>query len=110
MIDLYCERCGPGLLAEPLNATTNLAFLIAAWAAWVLARRLNSLSGGIQGLIFLTVSLGIGSALFHTFATAWARVLDVVPILLFEPSSCGFTHARSSRFAPYSPLLRWLSS
>ena len=84
MIDLYCERCGPGLLAEPLNATTNLAFLIAAWAAWVLARRLNGLSGGIQGLIFLAVSIGIGSALFHTFATGWARILDVVPILLFQ--------------------------
>ena len=84
MIDLYCERCGPGLLAEPFNATTNLAFLIAAWAAWVLARRLNSLSSGIQGMIFLAVSIGIGSALFHTFATGWGRVLDVVPILLFQ--------------------------
>ena len=84
MIDLYCERCGPGLLAEPLNATTYLAFLIAAWAAWVLARRLNSLSSGIQGMIFLAVSIGIGSALFHTFATGWGRVLDVVPILLFQ--------------------------
>ncbi len=84
MIDLYCERCGPSLLAEPLNATTNLVFLMVAWAAWVLVRRLEGLSGGIQGLIFLAVSIGIGSALFHTFATGWARILDVVPILLFQ--------------------------
>ena len=84
MIDLYCERCGPGLLAEPFNATTNLAYLVAAWAAWILARRLNAVSFGIWGLILFSVMVGVGSGLFHTFATGWARVLDVVPILLFE--------------------------
>lgn len=25
-IDIYCERLGPGLWAEPLNALTNAAF------------------------------------------------------------------------------------
>ncbi len=84
MIDLYCERCGPGLLAEPFNATTNLAYLIAAWAAWFLARRLKALLFGIRGLILLSVLIGVGSALFHMFASGWARVLDVVPILLFQ--------------------------
>jgi len=39
MIDLYCERLGPGLWAEPLNALTNLAFLLTALASWQLARR-----------------------------------------------------------------------
>ena len=29
-MDAYCERTGPGLLAEPLNAITNASFLIAA--------------------------------------------------------------------------------
>jgi hypothetical protein len=29
-IDAYCERLGPGLWAEPLNAVTNLAFIVAA--------------------------------------------------------------------------------
>lgn len=84
MLDFYCERCGPGLLAEPLNACTNCSFLIAAWAAWVLARRAGALSTGIWGLIFLSVSIGVGSALFHTFATNWAQWLDVIPILLFQ--------------------------
>ena len=35
-------------------------------------------------MIFLAVSIGIGSTLFHTFATEWARVLDVVSIVLFQ--------------------------
>ena len=84
VIDLYCERVAPGLLAEPVNAFTNLAFLIAAWGAWSLARRVGALSPGIRGLLALTLAIGVGSALFHTLATPWARALDEVPILLFQ--------------------------
>jgi hypothetical protein len=84
MIDLYCERIGAGLLAEPVNALTNAAFFIAAWAAWCLARRSHDLSTGIWVLIVLSIAIGTGSALFHTFATGWARILDEVPILLFQ--------------------------
>jgi hypothetical protein len=32
-IDLYCERTAPGLLNEPLNAISNLAFFAAAIVA-----------------------------------------------------------------------------
>ncbi|HSF74382.1 MAG TPA: hypothetical protein VLA84_11340 [Microcoleus sp.] len=35
-------------------------------------------------MITLATSIGIGSALFHTFATQWARLLDVIPLLLFQ--------------------------
>ncbi len=84
MIDDYCERIGPELWAEPINALTNLAFFISAWAVWQLAVRLHKLSPGIWILIILIVTIGIGSSLFHTFATAWAYWLDIVPILLFQ--------------------------
>ncbi len=84
MIDLYCERIAAGLLAEPINALTNAAFFIAAWAAWTLARRSHGLSTGIWVLIALSIVIGAGSALFHTLATGWARILDEVPILLFQ--------------------------
>ena len=86
MVDLYCERVSPGLWSEPVNASTNLAFFLSAWAVWDLAHRLRALSGGIWLLIGLTVTIGIGSSLFHTFSTTWARVLDAVPILLFQLS------------------------
>ena len=82
-MDAYCERTTPGLLAEPLNAVTNASYLLAGWAAWYLARRSGRLSAGIQVLLWLSVSVGIGSGLWHTFATAWALVLDSIPILLF---------------------------
>lgn len=84
MVDLYCERVEPGLWAEPLNASTNLAFFVAAWATWRLAHRLRRRSANIWVLTGLVVTIGIGSTLFHTFATTWARVLDAVPILLFQ--------------------------
>ena len=53
----YCERTGAGFWAEPVNAMTNLAFLVAA--------------------------VGVGSFLWHTFATPWAEWADVIPIGLF---------------------------
>ena len=84
MIDLYCERRGPGLWAEPLNASTNLAFLAAAAAAWLLARRLGDRSAGVAVLIALATAVGLGSAAFHTFATPWAQAADVIPILAFQ--------------------------
>jgi hypothetical protein len=82
-MDVYCERVGPGLLAEPLNAITNASFLLAAWAAWVLARRAGALSPGVRALVALAASVGVGSILWHTLATSWALILDIVPILLF---------------------------
>jgi hypothetical protein len=84
--DLYCERLGPGLWAEPLNATTNLAFFLAAWAAWALGRRAYALSPGVRHLVALIIAIGVGSTLFHTFATPWARALDTGSILLFQIS------------------------
>jgi hypothetical protein len=86
MLDLYCERVDPGIWAEPVNASTNLAFFLAACAVWNLARHAQTLSARIWLLIVLIVTIGIGSSLFHTFATTWARVLDAVPILLFQLS------------------------
>lgn len=81
----YCERLGPGLLAEPVNAATNAAFLVAAWWIHSRARRLG-LAGdpGLAGLAALAAAIGVGSTLFHTLATPWALLADVVPILLFQ--------------------------
>lgn len=80
-IDAYCERLGPGLLAEPLNALTNLAFLL---AAAVLARRLRGtgdrLGWALTGILAV---IGLGSGLFHTLANAWAALADVLPIAAF---------------------------
>ncbi len=86
MIDLYCERLGPGLWAEPLNAVTNLGYLVAAWVSWRLIQRSGQGSGALTFLVVVMALIGIGSGLFHTFATGWAQALDVAPILIFQLS------------------------
>jgi hypothetical protein len=83
MMDAYCERVGMGMFAEPLNAVSNVSFLLAALAAWILAQRTGTLSAGVQVLIALGASVGIGSILWHTYPTMLTLILDIVPILIF---------------------------
>lgn len=78
-IDAYCERTGPGFWAEPVNALTNIAFLIAALWLWRASRGLIL----ARILCIILFVIGIGSFMFHTFATRWAALADVLPILLF---------------------------
>ncbi|GAB4352818.1 MAG: ceramidase domain-containing protein [Kiloniellaceae bacterium] len=85
-IDIYCERLGPGLWAEPLNAVSNLAFIVAGLLLVAALRRADAVVRRDPAIVALTVllfAIGIGSALFHTFAVVWAALADVIPIALF---------------------------
>lgn len=79
-IDIYCERTTPEFWAEPLNAISNLAFLLAAFVLWRAGLR-SKADTMLVGLIFL---IGIGSGLFHTFANRLTLLADVLPILAFQ--------------------------
>ena len=77
---------GPEYWAEPVNALTNLAFIISG----LLVIRL--ISTRPRGAVFdivpwlfatLVCAIGIGSWLFHTHAQRWAMLTDIVPIALF---------------------------
>ena len=78
-IDIYCERLDMGIWAEPINAVTNIAFILAAIIMWLRCK--NLVEGKI--LSFLLFSIGCGSFLFHTYAQTWAALLDVTAILIF---------------------------
>jgi hypothetical protein len=82
-IDGYCERLGPGFWAEPVNAVTNLAFIVAAVVGWRLYARHGRDDLAILWLVVVVTAVGIGSFLFHTVATVWAALADVLPITLF---------------------------
>ncbi|KQP09299.1 ceramidase domain-containing protein [Methylobacterium sp. Leaf93] len=82
-IRAYCERGDAGFWAEPLNAASNAAFLVAAFLAFRLAgsgARRDPAGMALAGLVAI---VGIGSFLFHTLAVRWAMLADVIPIALF---------------------------
>lgn len=79
----YCERIDGGFWAEPLNAVTNAAFLVAALAGCWLWRRQGGRDAVTLVLIGLVFAVGIGSFLFHTIPNRWTLLADVVPIQLF---------------------------
>lgn len=80
-VDGYCERLDPGFWAEPVNAVTNAAFLI---AALVMAVRLRGAHLPIANLLVAILAIiGVGSFLFHTFAQGWAGLADTLPIVVF---------------------------
>jgi hypothetical protein len=90
-VDAYCERVAPGLLGEPLNAVTNIAFFIAAWLVLRRARAEGRLDRPLGVLIGLVFAIGAGSTLWHVFAQRWAGAADVIPILLFIVTYVGLT-------------------
>lgn len=81
-IDFYCERTDASYWSEPLNALSNLAFILAAWVMW---RRTEGQGAGRIMAVILGL-IGIGSWLFHTHATAWASVADTGLIVVFTIS------------------------
>nr|WP_272209984.1 ceramidase domain-containing protein [Marinicella sp. W31]MDC2875834.1 ceramidase domain-containing protein [Marinicella sp. W31] len=88
-IDLYCERTAAGFWNEPVNALTNLAFILAALIAWPTAWHRPQRSLIEMTVIALVAAIGVGSFLFHTLATPLSGALDVIPIwLFFLPMSC----------------------
>ena len=84
MIDHYCERAGPGLLAEPLNALTNLAFVVVAVLLWRRLARERAATSATRGLIALILAVAIASFAWHVFALRWARWLDIAALLALQ--------------------------
>jgi len=84
-VSQYCERAAQGFWAEPANALTNAAFLIAAAFAahLILRRRPGTVTWDLWILVLLMACIGVGSFLWHTLAVAWAEAADVIPILAF---------------------------
>jgi hypothetical protein len=75
-----------------LNALSNAAFIIAALFATrdYLAAPPERRTLGAVLLVALTYVIGLGSFLFHTYATRWASLADQIPIALFMLAYFGF--------------------
>ena len=98
-IDGYCERLEPGLWAEPWNAVTNLAFIVAAAIMFMNPdTRRYPITVALCVLLF---AIGVGSGLFHTFATRLTAIADVTPIALFVLT---YLYAANRYFMRLRPL------
>ena len=82
---IYCET--PAFLsgtfpAEPINAFSNIAILVALAALYTVVRR-SPRAYDLYFLCFLLFANGIGSLLWHGLRTRWALQVDVWPAVLF---------------------------
>lgn len=86
-IDLYCERLDQGLFAEPINLISNISFIVAG-----IVHLCKYSNGNISNpfhkkiylyMIIIILLIGMGSSLFHSFATQWAMIADVIPIGIY---------------------------
>lgn len=109
-ISQYCERVDPGFWAEPVNAGTNAAFLVAALLA---ARRLRGLPAlavwELWLLVALLAAIGVGSFLWHTLATPWAQAADVLPIMAFTALFLASYLARGTDLPWAGVAVLWLA-
>lgn len=78
-----CEALHDGLLAQPINALSSLAYLVAAGVVVYYARDLAR-SQRRQSWVFATllVFVGLGSVDFHGPQSAWAQLAHDGPIAL----------------------------
>lgn len=90
-VDIYCERIDPSFWSEPVNALTNLFFIVASYLLYrdykAMKRQGGAPSAAIVFAIVMVAMIGVGSFLFHTFATRWALMTDVWPINIFMLSA-----------------------
>ncbi len=82
-INSYCERLDASYWAEPVNALTNLAFVVAAAALWPRVARMQAGRRLARALVIVLAVIGVGSWLFHTHAQVWSALADVIPIAAF---------------------------
>lgn len=72
-----CELIGDGWLAQPVNAWSSLAYVVAA--GFVVSRRRNALGGlGAAALVLV----GVGSFTYHGPQPAWAEAVHDVSIVV----------------------------
>ncbi len=76
-----CETIGGGLLAQPVNAISSLAYVVVAgWLVWW-TRRLAGPERAMAGIYAVVLALvGFGSVAFHGPMPSWAKLAHDLPI------------------------------
>lgn len=77
-----CEELGDGFLAQPVNAITSLAYVVAGLVVLGVAWRRGRVTVDAWVYAALLAAIGLGSVLFHGPQPAGSRVLHDLPITL----------------------------
>ncbi|PIR13209.1 hypothetical protein COV49_02990 [Candidatus Falkowbacteria bacterium CG11_big_fil_rev_8_21_14_0_20_39_10] len=81
---IYCERgVSNALLAEPINAFTNLTFPIVGYLGFKLLKEKKIKSKEIGALPWMLSLVGLGSFLYHTARNSTTLIFDALPIYIF---------------------------
>ncbi|MCU4675109.1 ceramidase [Catenovulum sp. 2E275] len=94
-MDYYCERIDFSFWSEPVNAMTNLGFILAGLLAFYLLAQanikvkhnhphINKTPLHLNLLAGFMIIIGIGSFLFHTLANFWSMLADIIPIYIYQ--------------------------
>ena len=83
--DIYCERTGPEFWSEPVNAFTNISFILSSVFLSIYLLRKKPCSGDLVNWVFIILIflIGLGSWSFHTLANLFSLLSDVIPIGVF---------------------------
>jgi hypothetical protein len=89
----WCERVAPGAFREPVNALSNIGFMVAGlWMLWMLGRdeQLGRTRAGLIGfsptaLVYAGAAwfLGPGSLMMHGTHAAWGGWLDNLSMVMY---------------------------
>ena len=79
MNSYYCERIDLNFWSEPLNAFTNLGFIIISYIIFKNYKNQKY----IKAYAFIIFLIGTSSFLFHTIPNKFTGFLDVISILIF---------------------------
>ncbi len=82
-----CERTSDAFLSEPLNAISNLSFILVAIMIYRTYRDHQDLKGkwiwDLHILTILIFSIGLFSFIYHIYPTPYTETMDVIPIVAF---------------------------
>ena len=91
-VSRWCERVQPGLFYEPVNALSNLGFMVAGfWMLWLLGRDVLAGRTGLMvghspvALLYAgaVIWLGPGSLLMHGTHTSWGGWADNLSMVMY---------------------------
>ncbi len=96
-VDIDCERLDASFWAEPINAISNLSFIVAGLFLW----RLRSPRSALMAILMILI--GLGSFSFHTYANRLTGLLDVLAIALYLVT---FAFLIPKQWSRNSPLIQ----